>query len=128
MLGFVLSDSAWAQLPGNTVTTEQPDDLPSIVTIAAKPILAEFIPLPTAATTAQQSAWDRNAKINKIIREMYDALKLRLITSVAVDDIAILRNPTIAFLHVTPEQLLAHIAILHGTLDNTDYTQLTLTL
>ena len=59
---------------------------------------------------------------------MYDALKLRLITSVAADDIAILRNPTTAFLHVTPEQLLAHITILHGTLDNTDYTQLTLTL
>jgi hypothetical protein len=46
----------------------------------------------------------------------YDALKLRLITSLAADDIAILRNPTMAFLHVTPEHLLAHITTLHGTL------------
>ena len=38
---------------------------------------AEFTPLAATATVAQQSAWDRNAKITKHVRESYDALKKR---------------------------------------------------
>ena len=128
LLGFLLADRAWAQLPGNTITTEQEGELPDLITVAARPTFAEFAPLAATATAAQQSAWDRNTKITKHIRESYDALKQRLITSLSTDDISILRNPTTAFLHVTPEAILAHITLLHGTLDNTDYMQLTLTL
>ena len=128
LLGFLLADRAWAQLPGNTITTEQADELPDLITIAARPILAEFTPLAATATAAQHSAWDRNAKITKHVRESYDALKQRLVTSLSTDDISMLRNPTTAFLLVTPEAILTHITLLHGTLDNTDYMQLTLTL
>ena len=124
LLGFLLSDAAWALLPGNTTTAEPVDDLPAVITIAARPILPEFTPLAAAATAAQQSAWDRNTKILKYTRENYDLLKLRLITSVSADDIAILRNPITAFLHVTPQAIMEHISILHGTLDNNDYAQL----
>lgn len=123
-----MADAAWAQLPGNTVVIEQEDNLPDLITVAVRPLLAEFTPLAAAATTAQQLAWDRNTKITKYVRDNYYALKQRLITSVTADDIAILRNSTTAFLHVTPEFILTHITLLHGTLDNTDYTQLTLTL
>ena len=128
LLGFLLPDTAWANLPGNSITTEQEDDLPAVITIAQRPTLPEFTPLAAAATAAQQSAWDRNTKILKHVRENYDALKLQLINSVSADDIAILRNPTTAYLHVTPQAILVHISALHGTLDNNDYVQLTLTL
>ena len=128
LLGYLLADPAWALLPGNTVTAEPIDDEPPIITIVARPTLPEFSPLAAAATTAQQSAWDRNTKILKYTRENYDTLKLRLINSVSADDIAILRNPTTAFLHVTPQAILEHISTLHGTLDNSDYAQLILTL
>lgn len=128
LLGYLLTDADWALLPGNTITEEPVDNLPAVVIIAARPTLPEFTPLAAAATTAQQSAWDRNTKILKYTRENYDTLKLRLITSVSADDIAILRNPTTAFLHVTPQAIMAHIATLHGTLDNNDYAQLILTL
>ena len=86
LLGFLLSDTAWALLPGNTTTADQVDNLPAVITIAQRPILPEFTPLAAAATALQQSAWDRNTKILKHIRENYDALKLRLINSVAADD------------------------------------------
>ena len=128
LLGFLLSDAAWALLPGNTTTADAVDDLPAVITIAARPTLPEFTPLAAAATAVQQSAWNRNTKILKYIRENYDLLKLRLITSVSADDIAILRNPTTAFLHVTPQAIMEHISILHGTLDNNDYAQLITTL
>jgi hypothetical protein len=114
LLGFLLSDAAWALLPGNTTTAEAVDDLPAVITIAARPTLPEFTPLAAAATMVQQSPWDRNTKILKYIRKNYDLLKLRLITSVSADDIAILRNPTRAFLHVTPQAIMEHISILHG--------------
>ena len=125
LLGYFLPDDAWAFLPGNTIIAEPVDDLPAI---AARPILLEFTPLAAAATAAQQSAWDRNTKILEYIRENNDTLKLRLITSVSADDIAILRNPITAFLHVTPQAIMEHISALHGTLDNNDYAQLMLTL
>lgn len=65
LLGFLLSDTAWANLPGNSITTEQEGDLPAVITIAQRPTLPEFTPLAAAATAAQQSAWDRNTKILK---------------------------------------------------------------
>lgn len=128
LLGFLLADLAWAQLPGNTVVVEQEGELPNIINVAVRPVLAEFTPLAATASAAQQTAWDRNSKITKYMRENYDTLKQRLITSVAADDIAMLRHSTTAFLHVTPEAILTHITLLHGTLDNTDYMQLTLIL
>ena len=115
-------------MPGNTTTADPVDNFPAVITIAQRPILPEFTPLAAAATAVQQSAWDRNTKILKHIQENYDALKLRLINSVAVDDIAILRDPTTAFLNVTPQAILEHIATLHGRLDNNDYAQLISTL
>lgn len=78
LLGYLLTDADWALLPGNTVTEEPVDNLPAVVIIAARPTLPEFTPLAAAATTAQQSAWDRNTKILKYTRENYDTLKLRL--------------------------------------------------
>lgn len=128
LLGYLLSEEAWALLPGNTIIAEPVNDLPALITIAARPVLPDFIPLAAAATAAQQSAWDRNMKILKYNRESYDTLKIRLISSVPADDIAILRNSTTAFLHVTPQAIMEHISMLHGTLDNNDYTQLVLTL
>ena len=115
-------------MPRNTTTADLVDNLPAVITIAQRPILPEFTPLAAAVTAVQQSAWDRNTKILKHIRENYDALKLRLINSVAADDIAILRDPTTAFLNVTPQAILEHIATLHGRLDNNDYAQLISTL
>ena len=115
-------------LPGNTTTADPVDGLPAVITIAQRPVLPEFTPLAAAATAAQQSAWDRNTKILKHVRENYDMLKLRLINSVATDDIAILRNPTTAFLNVNPQAILEHISTLHGRLDNNDYVQLIATL
>lgn len=127
LLRYLLSDDAWALLPGNTIITESVDDLPAVINIAATPILPEFTPLAAAATAAQQSAWDRNIKILKYIRENCNTLKLRLITSVSANDVAILRNPITAFLHATPQAIMKHISALHRTLGNNDYAQLMLT-
>ena len=128
LLGFLLSDEAWANLPGNTTEAAPIDDLPAVITIAVRPVLAEFTPLASTATALQQAAWDRNTKIMRHIRESYDTLKLKLINSILPEDIATLRDPTMAFLHILPRTILAHVTAIHGTLDNNDYAQLTATL
>ena len=61
-------------------------------------------------------------------RKDYDMLKLKLISSVLPEDIAALRDPTMAFLNISPQAILAHITTIHGTLDNNDYAQLTAVL
>ena len=55
-------------------------------------------------------------------------LKLKLISSVLPKDIAALRDPTMAFLHIPPQAILAHVTTTHGTLDKNDYAQLTVLL
>ena len=125
LLGFLLSDAAWATLPGNTTVAEPVDDLPAVVTISPRPILPEFMPLAATATAVQQAAWDRNVKIVRHTRENYDILKQKLISSILPEDIAALRDPTMAFLHISPQAILAHVTMTHGTLDNNDYAQLT---
>ena len=129
LLGFILSDEAWANLPGNTTIADPVDDqLPAIVNVAARPTLPVFTPLALAATAVQQAAWDRNIKILRHTRESYDMLKTKLIGGILPEDIVALRDPTIAFLHIHPQTILAHITAIHGTLDNNDYAQLTVTL
>ena len=69
-----------------------------------------------AATAIQQAAWDRNIKILRHTRESYDMLKTKLIGSILPEVIAALRDPTMAFLHIHPQTILAHITAIHGTL------------
>ena len=128
LLGFILADAAWASLPGNTIGAAIVDENPPIVNIVDRPVLPTFTPLAANATTAQQAAWDRNIKIIRFIREHNDLLKAKLITSILSDDLAALRDPVTAYLHVTPQTILAHITSMHGTLDNNDYVQLTAVL
>ena len=61
-------------------------------------------------------------------RKDYDMLKLKLISSVLPEDIAVLRDPIMVFLNISPQATLAHITTTHGTLDNNDYAQLTAAL
>ena len=128
LLGFIVSNEAWAALPGNIIEAVPVDNLPEVITIVARPTLPEFTPLAPAATALQQAAWDRNIKIMRHTRDSYDGLKTKLIASILPDDIAVLRNPATAFLYISPRAILAHITTLHGTLDNNDYVQLTATL
>ena len=128
LLGFLLSDTAWAALPGNTTVAEPVDNLAAVVTIAPRPTLSELTPLALTATAVQQAAWDRNLEIMRHTRENYDLLKLKLTSSVLPDDIAALRDPTMAFLHISPQAILAHVTTTHGTLENNDYAQLTVIL
>lgn len=125
LLGFLLSDAAWALLPGNTIVEDAIGDLPAVITIVPRPILPQFTPLAPAATAVQQAAWDRNIKIMRYTRENYDMLKLKLISSILPEDIAAIRDPIMAFLHISPQTILAHVTTIHGTLDNSDYAQLT---
>ena len=81
LLGFLLSDTVWAALPGNTTVAEQIDNLPAVVTISPRPTMPDFTPLALTATAVQQAAWDRNVKIMRHTRENYDLLKLKLISS-----------------------------------------------
>ena len=53
LLGFILSDEAWANLPGNTTVADPIDDqLPAIVNVAARPFLPVFTP--TAGSVGQE--------------------------------------------------------------------------
>ena len=126
--GFLVTDEQWAAIPGNTITTEAIDDEPAVVTIAARPQFETLPQLQLNATAAVTANYDRTLKQQKLMREQYDILKKNLISTINPHDLAVLRHPQHALLHVTAKAIFAHIIVLHGTLDNADYVQLLGTL
>jgi hypothetical protein len=54
LLAFLLSDTAWAPLPGNTIVEDAIENLPAVITIVPRPILPQFTPLAPAGRLGQK--------------------------------------------------------------------------
>lgn len=99
--GFLVTDEQWAIIPGNTITTAAIDDQPAVVTIAARPQFETLPQLQLNATAAVTANYDCTLKQQKLMREQYDILKKNLISTINPHDLAVLRHPQHALLHVT---------------------------
>ena len=90
LLGYILSDAQWAQLPGNSVANANPD-LPNdilprpIVTIPATPA--------AAASALTIKVWERRLVDNALVTNDLLKLKTQLLASVQPADLVTLHDP-----------------------------------
>ena len=121
LLGYIVSDAQWAQLPGNSVPNANPD-LPNEilprpnVTIPATP--------PAAASALTIKVWERRLADNVLVTDNLRTLKAQLLASVQPADLVILHDPFFGLLNVTASTILTHLTVLHGTLDRSDFAHL----
>lgn len=125
LLGFIVNDTQWAQLPGNVVPNANPD-LPD-----------EILPRPTITIPATPAAnasaltikvWERRLADNVLVTDNLRSLKAQLIASVQPADIIILHDPFFGLLNVPTLAIMAHLTELHGTLNRSDFAHLRLQL
>ena len=121
LLGYVVNDTQWSQLPGNSVPNIDPnlpnDILPRpIVTIPATP--------PAAASALTIKIWERRLADNVLVTDNLRTLKSQLLASVQPADLVTLHDPFFGLLNVTAYTIMAHITELHGTLNRSDFSHL----
>ena len=121
LLGYIVSDAQWTQLPGNSVPNANPD-LPNEilprpnVTIPATP--------PATASALTIKVWERRLADNVLVTDNLRTLKAQLLASVQPADLVILHDPIFGLLNVTASTILAHLTVLHGTLNRSDFAHL----
>jgi uncharacterized protein YerC len=125
LLGFIVSDTQWEQLPGNVVPNAdpaQPNDISPrpTITIPATP--------PTNATALTIKIWERRLADNVLVTDNLRSLKAQLIASVQPADIIILHDPFFGLLNVPALTIMNHLTELHGTLNRSDFAHLRLQL
>ena len=121
LLGFIVSDTQWAQLPGNLV---QPDDneLPPI--LLPRPIIV--VPLTPAvnASSLTIKVWERKLADNLLSTDNLRRLKQSPLASITPADLVVLHDPLFGLLNVTALSIMEHVTILHGTRNQTDFAHL----
>ena len=126
LLGFIVDDIQWEQLPGNVVPNDDPN-LPNQVVL--RPTITIPPPTPAANATALTiKVWERRLADNISVTDSLQALKSQLIASVQPADIVLLHNPFFSLLNVPALSIMTHLTELHGTLNRSDFMHLRLQL
>lgn len=121
LLGFIVSDAQWAQLPGNMV---QPDDNALPPAVLPRPTIT--VP-PTPAINASSltiKVWERRLADNLLCTDNLRRLKSLLLASITPADLVVLHDPLFGLLNVTALTIMNHVTILHGTRNQTDFAHL----
>lgn len=121
LLGFIVSDSQWAQLPGNLVPNEDVAVPPAIL---PRPVIV-IPPTPAAAASALTiKVWERKLADNLLTTDNLRRLKELLISSISPADLVALHDPLFGLLNVPALTIMTHITMLHGTRNQTDFAHL----
>ena len=121
LLGFIVSDTQWAQLPGNLV---QPEDDALLPALLPRPTIV--IP-PTPAINASPltiKVWERRLADNLLTTDNLRTLKSLLLASIPPADLVVLHDPFFGLLNVTALTIMNHVTILHRTHNQTDFAHL----
>jgi hypothetical protein len=121
LLGYIVNDTQWQLLPGNNVIDP---DLAVANIILPRPSVV--IP-PTPAATAGAltiKVWERKLADNIAVSDNLRTLKAQLIASIQPADLVILHDPFFGLLNVSAFVIMAHVTVLHGTLDHSDFAHL----
>ena len=125
LLGFIVNDTQWQQLPGNVVPNADPD-LPN--QIAPRPTITTPATPAANATALTIKVWERRLADNILVTDNLRSLKAQLIASVQPADIVLLHDPFFGLLNVPALTIMTHLSDLHGTLNRSDFTHLRLQL
>ena len=121
LLGFILNDFQWEQLPNNIVQNADPD-LPNVVVPRPTIILPPTPAVNASALTIK--VWERRLAENILVTDSLRLLKAQLIASVQPADVVSLHDPFFGLLNVPALTILLHLTELHGTLNSTDFAYL----
>ena len=121
MLGYIVSDAQWAQLPGNSIPNANPD-LPNEILPRANVTIPATPPATASALTIK--VWEGRLADNVLVTDNLRTLKAQLLASVQSADLVILHDPFFGLLNVTASTILAHHTVLHGTLNRSDFAHL----
>jgi hypothetical protein len=121
LLGFIVSDAQWTQLPGNL---EQPDDAALPPVLLPRPTI--IVPPTPAANAAPLTikVWERRLADNLLCTDNLRRLKSLLLASIAPADLVVLHDPLFGLLNITALTIMNHVTILHGTRNQTDFAHL----
>ena len=121
LLGFIVSDPQWAQLPGNLVPN---DDVALPAALLPRPVV---VMPPTPATTASSltiKVWERKLADNLLTTDNLCRLKAILLASISSADLVALHDPLFGLLNVPVLAIMTHVTILHGTRYQTNFAHL----
>ena len=121
LLGCIVDDTQWAQLPGNSVANIDPA-LPN--EILPRPLVTTPATPPAAASALTIKIWERRLADNVLVSDDLRKLKSQLLASVQLADLVTLHDPFFGLLNVTAFTIMAHITVLHGTLNRSDFSHL----
>lgn len=121
LLGFILNDAQWEQLPGNLVPNADPE-LPNEV--VPRPTIILPVTPAANATALTIKVWEKRLAENVLVTDNLRSLKAQLIASVQPADIVILHDPFFGLLNVPALTIMIHLTELHGTLNSTDFAHL----
>ena len=114
MLGYVVNDTQWSQLPGNSVPNIDPN-LPN--DILPRPIVTTPATPPATASALTIKIWERRLADNVLVSDNLRNLKSQLLASVQPADLVTLHDPFFGLMNVTAYTIMAHRIELHGTLN-----------
>ena len=121
LLGFIVRDPQWAQLPGNLVPK---DDVALPPALLPRPVVV--IP-PTPATTASSltiKVCERTLADNLLTTDNSRRLKALLIASISPVDLVALHDPLFGLLNVPALAIITHVTMLQRTRNQTDFAHL----
>ena len=121
LLGFIVSDLQWAQLPDNMAPNDDPE-LPPI--ILPRPVITVLVAPAANAGALTIKLWERRLDDNLLVSDNLRKLKAMLIASIQPADLVVLHDPSFGLLNVTALTIMNHITVLHGTRNQTDFAHL----
>ena len=121
LLGYIVNNTQWELLPGNNVIDPDPD-VANVILPRPSVIIP---PIPAAAASALTiKVWERKLADNVLVTDNLRTLKAQLIASIQPADLVILHDPFFGLLNVSAFSIMAHVTILHGRLDRSDFAHL----
>lgn len=121
LLGFIVSDIQWIQLPGNLVPD---DDVALPPAILPRPIIV-IPPTPVVNVSSLTiKVWERKLADNLLTTDNLRRLKELLIASIPPVDLVALHDPVFGLLNVSALTIMNHVTMLHGTRNQTDFAHL----
>lgn len=121
LLGYIVDDIQWAQLPGNSVVNI---DTALRNEILLRPLVTTPATPPATASALTIKIWERRLAENVLVSDDLRKLKSQLLASVQPADIFTLHDPFFGLLNVTALTIMAHNSELHGTLNRSDFSHL----